>query len=80
MKSIVIANKTLLFDKDFVDMYEETTCSILEEMAPIYLCAETKTQSVEEAIEGKTDEEISQIIINWARFDLEGMGISYGKI
>ena len=77
MKNIVIANRTLRFQKEYIEFFEKHVCCAFSEMAEFYLLSEANAPTLLEAVSNYSDEELISIIKSWVAAEYEGMGLEY---
>lgn len=71
MRQIKIGPHTINLDSELVEKYEQLTCGKIEVFAENYVCLGFHKKTLEEAIEGRSAEDIKNIILDYIQAELD---------
>ena len=79
-KTIIVAGRHLTVPDIYVKYYDTYIGTSLEASAIYYLCVEYNAETIEEAIAGKSDDELVKTILAWADMEISAMGVGLADV
>lgn len=79
-RTIMIADRPLDIPKTYVKFYDTYIGTSLEASAVYFLCVEYDADTIEEAVSGKSDEELIKTILAWADMEISAMGVGLADV